>query len=59
MKPNCSCSATADAGPNGELNCLVFDITLGGSNTSVGPSFTYEWTDESGTVVSTYMLSSF
>ena len=53
MKPNCACSAIADAGPNGELNCLVFDITLGGSNTSVGPSFTYEWTDESGTVVST------
>ncbi len=55
MKPNCSCGAVADAGPNAELNCVVLDVTLGGINTSVGPAFTYEWTDASGTIVSTDM----
>ena len=53
MKPNCSCSAIADAGPNGELNCVVEQVILGGTNTSVGPSFTYEWRDEDGNLLST------
>jgi len=52
-KPNCSCSAIADAGPDGELNCLIEQIVLGGANTSEGPSFTYEWRDEDGNLVST------
>ena len=53
MKPNCSCSAIADAGPDGEINCLETSVTLGGVSTSVGPSFTYEWTNENGDVLST------
>ena len=53
MKPNCSCSAVADAGPDAELNCEILEVTIGGENTSVGPSFTYEWRNEAGAIVST------
>ncbi len=59
-KPNCACSALADPGPDGILNCEVEEILLGTTNTSQGANYTYEWTDENGTVVSNelqYMAS--
>ena len=51
-KPNCACSALADPGPDAQLNCIVDEVLLGTTNTSQGSNYTYEWTDEIGTVVS-------
>ena len=38
-------SPLADAGPNLTLNCLQPSVTLGGAGTSLGPNYTYQWTD--------------
>ncbi len=34
---------TADAGPDDVLNCYFPQLVIGGSNTSIGPNFTYQW----------------
>lgn len=34
---------TADAGPDDVLNCYFPQLIVGGSNTSIGPNFTYQW----------------
>ena len=45
---------TADAGPDQTLTCATSAISgIGGSNTSMGPEFTYEWTDATGIVIGT------
>jgi gliding motility-associated-like protein len=41
------------AGPNDTLNCVVNLVTLDGQNSSQGPDFSAEWTDETNGVVST------
>lgn len=46
-------TAVADAGPDTTLTCVVNTVTLEGINTSMGPEFTYEWTDENGNVIGT------
>ena len=43
----------ADAGPDKVLTCSKASTILGGPNTSIGPDFTHEWTDELGNVLST------
>jgi gliding motility-associated-like protein len=43
----------ADAGPGGDINCLINSITLGGSLTSAGTTISYEWVDANGSVVAT------
>ena len=50
--PNCACSAIADAGLPGLINCDIPTFTLGGSMTSSGSIYSYEWTDQDGVVVS-------
>ncbi len=39
---------TADAGPDDSLSCSVISVQIGGSGTSIGPEFTYEWTASPG-----------
>ena len=39
---------TADAGPDDSLSCSVISVQIGGSGTSSGPDFTYEWTASPG-----------
>lgn len=34
---------TADAGPNGMINCQDTILSIGTNNTSIGPNMTYEW----------------
>ncbi len=51
--PNCGCNASADAGANQLINCDIISVTLGGPGTATGTTFTYEWTDIDGNVVST------
>ena len=46
-------TAIADAGPDTTLTCVVNTVTLEGMNTSMGPEFIYEWTDEFGNVIGT------
>ena len=46
-------TAVADAGPDTTLTCVVGIVTLEGMNTSMGPEFIYEWTDENGNVIGT------
>jgi hypothetical protein len=41
---------TANAGPNEELNCNVNSLTLNGSASSTGGTFTYQWTTASGNI---------
>ena len=41
---------TANAGPNGELNCNVNSLTLNGSASSTGGTFTYQWTTSNGNI---------
>ena len=41
---------TANAGPNGELNCNVNSVTLNGSASSTGSTFTYQWNTTSGNI---------
>lgn len=43
----------ADAGVDNTLTCTTTEFVLGGSSTSVGLNITYEWTDESGDIIST------
>lgn len=38
----------ADAGPGQTLSCTVPDLRIGGSNTSLGSDFAYEWTTDTG-----------
>lgn len=52
-KPNCSCGAVADAGPDQSLDCETFSVILGGENTIEGAEYTYSWTNEFGTQLST------
>ena len=40
----------ANAGPNGELNCNVNSLTLNGSASSTGGTFTYSWTTTNGNI---------
>ncbi len=42
----------ADAGTANELNCLVTDINLDGSNSSSGPDIDYQWSTNDGNIVS-------
>ncbi|MEM6963543.1 MAG: T9SS type A sorting domain-containing protein [Bacteroidota bacterium] len=42
----------ADAGPSGSLNCNVGNVTLDGSASSTGGTFTYQWTTNNGNIVS-------
>ena len=48
-------AVVADAGPDILINCANagLPLTLDGSNSSVGPEFTYSWTDSNGTEIST------
>ncbi|MEZ4957405.1 MAG: hypothetical protein R2825_27860 [Saprospiraceae bacterium] len=39
---------TADAGPNQSITCDVTQVTLDGSNSSVGPGIEYQWFDPNG-----------
>ncbi|MFK8006663.1 MAG: HYR domain-containing protein [Saprospiraceae bacterium] len=41
---------TANAGPNGELNCNINSVTLNGSASSTGGTFTYQWTTTNGNI---------
>jgi gliding motility-associated-like protein len=43
----------ADAGPGGDINCLVDVVMLGGAQTTTGNTISYEWINASGTVVAT------
>lgn len=43
-------SPTADAGPNGELNCNINQLSLNGSGSSTGGTFTYQWTTSDGNI---------
>jgi len=43
----------ADAGPDLVINCLINEVTLGGTNTSVGDDYEYIWRDQSGNIIST------
>ncbi|MCF8244729.1 MAG: gliding motility-associated C-terminal domain-containing protein [Saprospiraceae bacterium] len=38
----------ADAGPDDSLSCSVISLQIGGSGTSTGPDFIYEWTTSPG-----------
>ena len=42
----------ADAGITDTLNCLIASLNLDGSASSVGSSFSYEWTTGNGNIVS-------
>ena len=41
----------ADAGPDGELNCVVSKLELGASLSSLGNDFSYMWTSSNGNFV--------
>ena len=41
---------TASAGPTSELNCIVNQVTLNGSGSSTGGTFTYLWTTTNGNI---------
>lgn len=43
---------TADAGPDGVLNCNVNELSLDGSASSTGPEYTYNWTSPDGNIAS-------
>jgi PKD repeat protein len=43
----------ADAGDAAELDCDQSSVTLGSNNSSSGPDYQYEWTDESGEILNT------
>ncbi len=43
----------ADAGMDGEIDCLGDPITVGGPNTSTGGDYTYVWTNAAGETVQT------
>lgn len=47
----------ADAGQPVTLNCLLTTHTLGGSNTSNGSAYTYQWTDSDGAIIGTDMTA--
>ncbi len=51
--PNCDCTANADAGENQTIDCDNTVAFLGGSNSSTGPNYSFEWYDEEGILVST------
>lgn len=38
----------ADAGPDDSLTCSIISVMVGGSGTSTGPDFIYEWTSSPG-----------
>ena len=38
----------ADAGPDGEINCISTKAALNGSNSSVGAGFSFQWTASNG-----------
>lgn len=38
----------ADAGPDDSLTCTIISQQIGGSGTSIGPDFIYEWTSSPG-----------
>ncbi len=43
----------ADAGDDGELNCIVSTVTLDGSGSSTGDEYTYEWQNAAGNTIGT------
>ena len=43
----------ADAGDDQLLPCDGSTITIGGTNTSQGPDFSYQWADPSGSIIAT------
>ena len=43
----------ADAGPDQIITCISTEFILDGSSSSMGPEFTYSWTDPTGTEIST------
>lgn len=43
---------TANAGPNGVLNCNANEVVLNGTNSSNGSQFSYNWTTTDGNIVS-------
>ncbi|MBK6902238.1 MAG: T9SS type A sorting domain-containing protein [Saprospirales bacterium] len=43
---------TADAGPDGVLNCNVSELSLDGSASSAGLEYTYNWTSPDGHIAS-------
>ena len=45
----------AEAGAPQELNCLVGEVTLNGTQSSQGNQFSYIWTDEPGATIGTSM----
>lgn len=45
-------SPIADAGPVARLTCVASQVTLGGSNTSIGPDFQYAWTSSGAPITS-------
>ena len=42
----------ADAGSSMELNCLLQDVILNGTNSSMGNDFAYQWTTNDGNIFS-------
>lgn len=42
----------ADAGPGAELTCAITEVVLLGTNSDVGPDYTYSWTTSGGNIVS-------
>ena len=42
---------TADAGPDGTIDCIVTSLQLDGSASSSGGNFAYEWTTADGNIV--------
>ncbi len=51
--PDCSCQVIADAGMDGVLTCVEDMVELGGSQTSTGFEYTYEWYNDQNTLVGT------
>jgi len=41
----------ADAGSDDQLNCVINDLQLDGSNSSQGNIYTYEWMSENGNII--------
>ena len=50
--PNCNCEANVDAGEDQILTCTTTSVTIGGSATSSGSDYSYEWIDPNGEVIS-------
>lgn len=42
----------ADAGPSDELTCLITQVVLFGTNSDIGPNYTYSWSTIDGNIVS-------